>query len=191
MSNRDGHYLSLKYYLDYYSDQVATTLERFETRHVTYGRDFRIDLSRIAQFALYNEPEPEGGYYLAEFLESDPFAAAEELEGLTGVRIANNEDPVWLLSQHKQYKQATLAFGEHSTFAAYMQRRFPERLFDPNDPLGQVRAERKRQEKLDFIAEMEAAVVDSCFSVASKTQSSERSGDEPKPVKRRGRLKKG
>ena len=98
-SVKDGCPQSLQDYLYYYADQILITLNMLQCRTIESGRTFKIDLRRVFQFALRDDCEPQAGYYPAELLESDPFAAAEELEGLTGVRIAHNEDPVWFLSR--------------------------------------------------------------------------------------------
>lgn len=154
-SIRDGSETSLECLFESYAIEIGMMMD-LTAAHLTPDRRWlRLDLSRCRQYAAASDVVPTDGYYPDEFLRSDPFQAAVDLEGLTGVKLANNGDPVWLLMQHKRFKEATTTFGEHSSFADYLKRNHLERLFDPDDPDGAKNRERKQREYDLFALEME------------------------------------
>ncbi|WP_372721560.1 hypothetical protein [Novipirellula sp.] len=171
-SIRDGFETSLDCFLEIYADQIRMMMDLVATRLTPDRRWLRVDLTRFRQFAAANECMPTEGYYPDEFLKNDPFQAAIDLEGLTGVKLAKHGDPIWLLMQHKRFKEATATHGEQSTFSDYLQRNHPERLFDPDDPngWGRTATEQLKYEPLLTETEREAYLAELAPDVAEKSR---------------------
>ncbi|EMI55837.1 hypothetical protein RSSM_02730 [Rhodopirellula sallentina SM41] len=157
-SIRDGHPQSFVHMCEVYSDIVVSVLDEWMWRRTTDGRSLKIDLCRVYSLALTNDPVPSQGYYPEKFVKSDPFVAAMYLEGLTGVKLATGEDPVWLLMEHEEYRNACKRFGENATFAEYLRRNHQDRLFDPDDPDGAKKREREKSKFDVFRLETEDQV---------------------------------